>query len=85
MAVSGGRLGFVFGVRAFFGGRGFLRSPRPCRRVSAALSLTLGSPLLAALSLTLGSPLLAALPRRSVRRVSAAAFRRAYPPRGTLS
>ena len=59
MAVSGGRLGFVFGVRAFFGGRGFLRSPRPCRRVSAALSLTLGS------------PLLAALPRRSVRRVSA--------------
>ena len=28
MAVSGGRLGFVFGARAFFGGRGFLRSPR---------------------------------------------------------
>ena len=28
MAVRGGRLGFVFGVRAFFGGRGFLRSPR---------------------------------------------------------
>ena len=51
----------MFGVRAFFGGRGFLRSPHPCRRVSAALSLTLGSPLSAALPLTLGSPLLAAL------------------------
>ena len=58
MAVSGGRLGFVFGVRAFFGGRGFLRSPRLYRRVSAALSLTLGSPL--------GSPRCGGLRRKTV-------------------
>ena len=56
MAVSGGRLGFVFGVRAFFGGRGFLRSPHPCRRVSAALPRRSVRRVSAALSLTLGSP-----------------------------
>ena len=65
MAVSGGRLGFVFGVRAFLGGRGFLRSPRPCRRVSAALSLTLGSPL--------GSPRCGGLRRKTVTSIFFAA------------
>ena len=52
MAVSGGRLGFVFGVRAFFGGGGFLR-----RRTPAAFG---GAPA------PLGSPRFGGLRRKTV-------------------